>query len=157
MSRKLNLHISISMVVSMIVMAISACQPTAKVQIKTDINEPPPTETIAATTTPRELATPYALQPAAGICGGAIDEEIASVEIWPDIPSPRCLQVSADQKLRVVNRTNEVLSIKLGRLTGQIKPGEFLTLDEPFGNILEPGVHLLTVSPFGGPELWLGK
>lgn len=138
-------------------MAISACQPIADVQIKTEINESSANKTLPENNPPIELATPYALQPAAGICGGPLDDEFASVEIRPDIPSPRCLQVSADQKLRVVNRTDEVLSIKLGRLTGQINPGEALTLDEPFGNILRPGVHLLTASPFSGPELWLGE
>jgi hypothetical protein len=105
------------------------------------------------TTPPR--ATPYAQSPAAGICGEPTSEDTVLVEIWPDIPSPRCLVVRGDQYLRVVNRTDEVLTISLGRLTGSALPGEAITLELPFDQYLETGVHVVLATPFGGPEIWL--
>lgn len=105
-------------------------------------------------TTP-PMATPYAQSPAAGICGEPTSEDTVQVEIWPDIPSPRCLVVHGDQYLRIMNRTDEPLVISLGRLAGSALPGEAITLELPFGQYLEPGVHVVLATPFGGPEIWL--
>lgn len=101
------------------------------------------------------LATPYAQQPAAGICAGPIEGEIATVEIWPDIPDPRCIQVIADQRLKVVNRTGEPIQIQLGSLVEELAPQEAYNLACPLDDYLAPGVHQLLVSPYPGPEIWL--
>ena len=104
--------------------------------------------------TPPVLATPHAQQPAAGICG-AVDGELALVEIFPDIPSPRCLQVTGTQRLLVTNQTGQGLRIRIGHHDLLLPAGEKAVIDAPLGNYLAPGVHLLDATPFSGPELWL--
>lgn len=101
------------------------------------------------------LATPYADSPAAGICMDAPGEETISVEIFPDIPSPRCLQVTGDQKLNVINRTDSILLLSLGDEQGSLPPEQEYLFDKPFGEYLAPGVHVLDASPYSGPEIWL--
>jgi hypothetical protein len=103
------------------------------------------------------LATPYADSPAAGICAEAPGEAVISVEIFPDIPSPRCLKVSADQKLQVINRTDSALQLSLGRLEQKLQPQAETVLDAPFGDYLAPGVHILRAEPFSGPEILLAE
>ncbi|MGD9093215.1 MAG: hypothetical protein PVF74_10215 [Anaerolineales bacterium] len=102
-----------------------------------------------------ELATPYAIKPAAGICADALDENIASVNIWPDVPEPRCLVVSQENMLRVINKTGENVQVQLGPFHIELGAGETYTFDCPLGNYLAPGVHQIMVTPFGGPEIWL--
>lgn len=101
------------------------------------------------------LATPYAASPAAGICAEAPSETLVSVEIFPDIPSPRCLKVNASQKLQVFNRTDSTLQLSLGHLEHTLPPQEETILEEPFGDYLAPGVHRLSAKPFSGPEIFL--
>jgi hypothetical protein len=103
------------------------------------------------------LATPYADSPAAGICAEAPGEAVISVEIFPDIPSPRCLKVTADQKLQVINRTDSALQLSLGRLEQKLQPQAETVLDAPFGDYLAPGVHILRAEPFSGPEILLAE
>jgi hypothetical protein len=101
------------------------------------------------------LATPYASSPAAGICAGPAPEMVVQVEIWPDIPSPRCLQVTPEQRLEVVNRTQDMIHVRLGNLEADIQPGGNHTFDVRLGDLLAPGVHRLEVSPYSGPEIVL--
>ena len=101
------------------------------------------------------LATPYAQSPAAGICPEVPPGETAAAEIYPDIPSPRCLIVSPEQELALVNRTEEVLLFRLGHYEAEIHPGETFHLEIPFDSYLLPGVHVPIVSPFSGPEIFL--
>jgi hypothetical protein len=103
------------------------------------------------------LATPYADQPAAGICAEAPGELVVTVEIMPDIPSPRCLKVTPDQRLRVVNRTDAALALKLGSVQASLQPNGETTFEQPFGKLLAPGVHVLDASPYFGPEIVLVK
>ncbi len=110
----------------------------------TEVNSPAPS-----------LATPYAAVPAAGICAGPTDGKIASVEIWPDMPAPRCLRITPGQQLQVTNRTEMPVRLVLGVFEASLQPGETYTLDSPFGEYLATGVHRLETPPFGGPELWL--
>jgi len=100
------------------------------------------------------LATPASAEPAAGICMEA-EGETAVVEIFPDIPAPRCLKVTAAQRLVVVNRTDSQISVSLGALAAVIQPGEQQELDRRFGEYLAPGVHRVKVEPYSGPEVWL--
>lgn len=101
------------------------------------------------------LATPYADSPAAGICMESPGESVVSVEIFPDMPSPRCLKVSAEQKLMVINRTGIALQVSLGAVESSLTPGGDGMLDRTFGEYLEPGVHVLLADPYFGPEIWL--
>ena len=114
-----------------------------------------PTEEVASGTPVMALATPYADQPTAGICGGPLPDELVTVTIWPDIPDPRCLQVAPGQRLQVSNGTDSELLIKLGAFEERLPQGESLTIDMPVGLYLAPGVHLVGASPYSGPEVWL--
>ena len=130
-------------------LALAACTST--------VNELP---TLASTPTPAitqegpPLATPYAQEPAAGICasfwGGGV-----TVTINPDMPDPRCAKVRADQKLTVVNQTDSTLEISIGKFSTSIESGAQSIIETPFGEYLAPGVHQLQVSPCCGAELWL--
>ena len=111
-----------------------------------------PTMTITAQT--HSLATPYALQPAAGICA-SFAGEIVKVTLYADVPDPRCSKVRPDQKLSVINETQKRLVVSIGSFTASLEPGAETLFDTPFGEYLAPGVHQLLVSPCCGPEIWL--
>jgi len=100
------------------------------------------------------LATPYAQSPAAGICA-SFDGDTVVVYLYADIPDPRCIKVRADQRLSVVNRTQNTLEISLGIYEASLAPGAETTFDAPFGMYLAPGVHQIQVSPCCSPELVL--
>jgi hypothetical protein len=114
----------------------------------------PLTPTVDITVQTAVLATPYAQQPAAGICA-SFEPEMVTVTLNPDIPDPRCTIVRADQILTVLNQTQNTLQITIGRFTASLEPGKETTFDTPFGEYLQPGVHQLQVSPCCGAELWL--
>jgi len=84
--------------------------------------------------------------PVAGICAEA-EGEWATVKITPDTPSPRCLRVTSEQRLKVINGTQAVVQIKLGEFALELQPGIEGTLEMPFGQYLAPGVHQMLVSP----------
>jgi len=104
--------------------------------------------------TPSARATPYADTPAAGICG-AIEGELVTMTINPDVPDPRCVVVRPDQRLQVVNGREDSITVSLFTLSAQIDPGQQVTFDATFGELLLPGVHLLEVSACCGGALWL--
>lgn len=113
--------------------------------------------TIEATTAPdlgTYRATPIADSPAAGICG-KLDSEIVTITIYPDIPDPRCLEVTSEQKLRVVNRRGEVLQVSIGRFEVEIPVDGEYTFDMAAGEYLMPGVHVIQVLPCCSPEILL--
>lgn len=114
-----------------------------------------PTPTHAIPTPTYTLATPYAKEPAAGICA-SFEGELVKVTLNPDVPDPRCTIVRTDQKLTVINNTQNILQISIGRFTASLEPGKETIIDTPFGEYLAPGgVHQLQVSPCCGSELWL--
>jgi hypothetical protein len=108
--------------------------------------------TIPDLSSPR--ATPVAESPAAGICG-TFDGDIVTLTIYPDIPDPRCVEVTSEQKLRVVNRRGERIQAAIGKFKADLAPDEEHTFDVPVGEYLMPGVHLLQVSPCCSPEVVL--
>lgn len=59
------------------------------------------------------LASPQVLTPAAGTCTESRGE-LAEVVLNPDSPSPRCLIVRATQRLKVVNRFPNQVTVLLG-------------------------------------------
>ena len=113
-----------------------------------------PTPTRASTEQSHTLATPYAQQPAAGICA-SFEGEMVKVTLNPDMPDPRCSIVRPDQKLSVINKTQNTLEVSIGRFSASLEPGAEILFDTPFGEYLAPGVHQLLVLPCCGPELWL--
>ena len=101
---------------------------------------------------PPYRATPAAQSPAAGICG-YLDGDIVTITIYPDIPDPRCVEVRAEQKLRVINRRAELLHVAIGTFEADIPPDGEHIFDLPVGEYLLPGVHVILVSPCCSPEI----
>ena len=93
--------------------------------------------------------------PAAGICAQT-DEHVVTLEINPDMPSPRCMQVTADQVLRLVNQTGIPLQLRLAWYEFSLEAGAALELNVPLGAYLAPGVHHLDTQGAGSaPEIWV--
>ncbi len=116
----------------------------------------------AATPTPVPLMRPPDSQmPIAGICSVVfIDFDFVTITRQPDTPSPRCLTVTANQRLSYVNQTADQIRVILGRFDLLIPQGETGLLDAPVGTYLLPGVHIVSVSDadgreIGGGEVWL--
>jgi hypothetical protein len=104
---------------------------------------------------PQALATPYAQQPAAGICA-EFEGSLVSISLRPDVPDPRCVRVKPDQYLSIKNETDQRLQVSIAHIRSELDPGEEITFETPFGEYLASGVHQLTTSaPPGGPEIWL--
>jgi len=103
--------------------------------------------------TPQPPVTPVSDSPAAGICGEPL-EGVVTVTIYHDIPDPRCSIVQADQFLRVVNGRSETIQVSLAWLSASIEPGGEYVFELPFGDLFEKGVHVFTVLPCCGAELW---
>ena len=114
-----------------------------------------PQPTLTASPTPRpRLATPVAASPAAGICA-SFGGDVVPVSINVDVPDPRCVRVRPDQHLAIRNNTRDAVEVALGPFSERIEPGESYAIDQSFGDYLAPGVHVLQVSPYSGPEIWL--
>lgn len=109
---------------------------------------PAPSEPVAS------QATPYASEPAAGICAEAAGAEVV-MRLEPGIPDPRCMIVVPSQTLRVVNLTGAAVTVSLGDETYPLEADGEVVFETPFGQALMPGVHVLLVDPCCGGELWL--
>jgi len=133
----------------MLILGVSACNSAGAKPTSVT-----PTPTLAATPQSHTLATPYAQQPAAGICA-SFEGEVVTVTLYPDVPDPRCSKVRPDQKLSVINKTKNTLEVTIGSFTVSLEPGAETLFDTPFGEYLAPGVHQVLVSPCCGAELWL--
>jgi hypothetical protein len=143
-------HIKPILVLGMtLVLGLSACK-----SVGTGPTTAAPTPTIGNTAQPYPLATPYAQGPTAGICASP-EGDMVVVTINPDVPDPRCTKVRPDQKLTVLNKTQDMLEVSIGRFTASLEPGAETIIDTPFGEYLAPGVHLLQVTPYFSAELWL--
>lgn len=116
----------------------------------------PKTITVSTTPSPR-LKAPDAPSPAAGICARAVGA-VAMFQINVDAPSPRCEVVKLAQRLQVVNKMDRPVRVRLAHISVRLGPQQDLTIDQPFGTYLAPGVHDLAISAYagGGAELWLG-
>jgi len=132
-----------------VILGISACK-----SVVAGPTTEAPTPTMTVTAQAQSLATPYAMQPAAGICA-SFEGEIVEVTLNTDMPDPRCSKVRPDQKLRVINHTQNKLEVSIGSFTASLEPGAETVFDTPFGEYLAPGVHQLMVSPCCGAEIWL--
>lgn len=133
------------------VFLLGSCSPAPAVATPTIPPQPPPTQAAPA---PLPLATPYALQPASGICA-APQGDVLTFTLSADIPDPRCMAATAAQRLRVVNASGASLRVSIGPFTVTLAPGGDHLFDAPLGSYLLPGVHQVLVQPCCSPELWL--
>lgn len=102
--------------------------------------------------------------PAAGVCGAA-DGALVTVVANPDTPAPRCLIVTANQRLRVVNGSNgfgqpgKPMTVRFAGFALRAVPvGETTLFDRRLGELIAPGVHYIRISLYpgaGGAEVWL--
>ncbi len=132
-----------------LLLGLSACGQTT---IEPAVSTPAPTA--KDTTLPYELATPYAQQPAAGICAN-FDGDVVTINLNADVPEPRCAEVRPDQTLKVINNTVSPLTVAIGPFKSALLAANDYTIDVPFGDYLAPGVHQLEVLPCCSVELWL--
>lgn len=110
------------------------------------------------------LAPADSALPAAGTCPTS-PGPVVTVSLNGDTPDPRCVTVTGNQRLRLVNTTNRTAGLPptpttvtwAGFPSRDLSPGESTTYDLPFSAYLAPGVHDVHVSLYGGsgPEIWL--
>lgn len=106
---------------------------------------------------PSVVASTDQQHPSAPLCGIG-EGEIASITINMDTPVPRCIRVTATQRLQVINRTSTQVALKLAHFDVRIVADASHLFDAPVGTYLAPGVHRLTVSGYpgsGGAEIWV--
>src|SRR5512143_3902458 len=89
--------------------------------------------------------------PASGICASGEGDFVDTTLTADGPPMPRCVKVTAAQRLRIINGTTAAVRITLGHFDVEIPAGGQAVLDEPVGEYLAPGVHLMV----NGPEVWL--
>ena len=140
---------SLFVLVAVLIIPLSAC-----VQAGTVSTSSAPTSSASDTALPYSLATPYAQEPAAGICT-TFDGDVVTITLNADVPDPRCTKVRPDQTLKVVNNTVTPLSISIGPFKSALLAANAYSIDVPFSDYLKPGVHQLQVSPCCGAEIWL--
>jgi hypothetical protein len=93
--------------------------------------------------------------PAAGICANS-QENLVLINIVPgNMPDPRCIKVTAGQRLQFRNGTGEAIYIQLDQVYLTLVAGETQLFDVPCGDYLEPGVHHAILSDGCLPEIWL--
>jgi hypothetical protein len=133
---------------------------------------PTPTPTANQTPTPNTsptsrgtLAPPDTTVPAFASCP-SVTGSVVTLVADPDVPSPRCMTVTASQRLRVQNRTSAhgstpvVVTVEVaGFAPRTLQPGASTTFDRPFGDYLAPGEHVVHLRPLyggdGGGVVWL--
>ena len=104
------------------------------------------------------LDSPDSMLPTAAVCRDALPGEEAIFQLKIDTPNPRCGKVTANQRLHVTNSTDSPVTVVLMGVDYEIAPGAGMTFAPTFGDIWEPGVHVLHTSAYGGgggPEIWL--
>lgn len=92
--------------------------------------------------------------PAAGICGEP-QENPLNILLGKDpsgLPlAGRCIALNTTQRIKLINRSNGPIGIKLAEYNFKLASGEEILLDRPVGEYLAVGVHFLPM----GPELWV--
>lgn len=120
---------------------------------------PKPSPAPVVSQTPQSISTPTqnSLKPAdsqtptAGICTGPVSDVIVTVTFGLDnVANPRCTKVASNQKLKIINNSNQTISGKVGQYTINIQPNHSQNIDATFGLYLAPGVHKIA-----GAEIWL--
>lgn len=112
----------------------------------------------AAGVTGRERAS--SSSPSVGVCGRA-HGRVASFDLLPDTPGPKCLVVGPGQRLRFVNETGrfgaspQPVRLDFAGFRATIPPGGAVVLEAAVDSYLGPGVHAVETEGAPGPEVWL--
>lgn len=124
-------------------------QHSARPQSAPPQSAPPPTR-------PAALAPAASKYPAAGICLPP-QGRLAVIRVNPDTTDPRCAEVTATQRLRVVNLSNrfgqpgQAITIRFANFPRRVLAvGNGATYDRQFGDYLARGDHFLHLSLYGG-------
>jgi hypothetical protein len=102
---------------------------------------PTPIEKVVEATPPPVREPSDGDTPSGGICPGPVEGDTATIVLGGDVPQPRCIQVTAGQRLRVENVRVNTVTVVFGLFKTDIPPHEARILDLPFGEYLEPGMH----------------
>jgi hypothetical protein len=133
-------------------------QPGSTTAGSSDGSSPATTEGAGTTTTETGdmLLAPDGDTPAAGTCG-SFSGTVVEIVLNPDIPSPRCVEVTADQRLQVRNAAGETVTVSFAGSSATLGDGVTHLFDQAFGDYLAPGVHRVSASIYGdsGAEIWL--
>jgi hypothetical protein len=114
-----------------------------------------PVPTTSVPSSPAALNPADSDAPASSICAEA--QGPYGIFMFDEFGSdPRCLIVTADQQLKVVNKTKKSVQVDLGpQVSARLRPGREMVLGPRFGDYLARGVHFLEESAFeGDPEIW---
>jgi hypothetical protein len=124
----------------------------------------PATTTPAPTTSTRSLVPADSARPAAGACAGQ-PGAVVTIDANPDVPTPRCVVVRPDQRVRIVNTSDlqgtvgRTITVHWANFAPRVLAvGQATTFDRPAGDYLAVGVHRLRVPPLyggAGAEVWL--
>lgn len=97
--------------------------------------------------------------PASGYC-----PQTTTVELDPDVPNPRCIQVTASQSWKIVNKLGKDVTVDDGAARTAVAAGATASFDFTKYSFAA-GVHTLLVSTGGtlsssvygdsGPEVWV--
>lgn len=89
------------------------------------------------------LKPPDSESPVSGICASA-EGEIVEITLTVDGPAmPRCVKVTANQRLKFINGKDHEVQIILAHFSMNLPPGGEALLDQPVGEYLAPGDHLI--------------
>ncbi len=105
------------------------------------------------TPAPAPPAPPTPALPASGIC--AVDQApIVEVVLGPDVAMPRCVVMSGDHRLRIVN-SGAATHVELGTLELDLDAGATATSPSPVGAYADVGITSVAVERYGetGPEI----
>jgi hypothetical protein len=96
---------------------------------------------------------PVPTTPAAGICPPD-DSSVVTIALEPDVPSPRCVALSGQQRIRVVNH-GDATHVALGTWQVDLDAGGTATSPQPIDAYVASGVRTLAVARYtgSGPEL----
>jgi hypothetical protein len=143
-----------------------ATESTATAQLTTTATGTGSATPTASTGSTGSLVPADYSRPVAGGCLVATGS-IATVDANPDVPSPRCTVVRADQRLRVVNTTNiagsigKPITVTFANYPPRVvQVGQATVFDRPMGEYLAVGVHRVHIAPLygggaSGAEVWL--
>jgi hypothetical protein len=94
--------------------------------------------------------------PAAGICP-VVPGPIVTIATDPDVPTPRCVQIRADQRLEILNSSNGYgvrglpVTVVFADYPARIIPvGESTLFNRPVGDLLAVGVQSVYFSAIRG-------
>jgi hypothetical protein len=74
---------------------------------------------------------------------------VASTTLAPDTSQPRCLGVSGEQRIEIVNAMTRSVSVQLGRFSKSVPAQGRVTFDAPVKDYLAKGLHCITTDAYG--------